>query len=282
MALEPEPEPEPGPEPESAAPSITAGSAVPLHLGFARMRSSVSLLIRTSPRPLLASRRVRTVSVPLRVAVSQRLRHTSIVGPTQATEGARRRRRPAFMMGRGALIVFEGLDRSGKSTQAQLLARALTEGGKDVLAPSPVQRPPSDDAAGVEYVWRFPDRSTHIGQTLNTYLSSKDAEPLHRAYSISCLPRPDVVCFLSVSPEVAARRGEFGLERYENTEMQRRVRDNFERLFAHTAVSDHNIHNFDADREMQAVHRDIVELVQRVIANVADSPSTSVLSVWSS
>ena len=36
-------------------------------------------------------------------------------------------------MTRGKLIVFEGLDRAGKTTQCQMLVDALREEGEDVL-----------------------------------------------------------------------------------------------------------------------------------------------------
>ena len=41
------------------------------------------------------------------------------------------------------------------------------------------------------------------------------------------LPRPDICVFLSISPESAAKRGGFGLERYEKREMQIRVAELF-------------------------------------------------------
>lgn len=41
------------------------------------------------------------------------------------------------------------------------------------------------------------------------------------------LPRPDLVVFLHVSPEEAARRGGFGEERYEKRDVQERVRGLF-------------------------------------------------------
>merc|ERR1719483_1507871 len=44
------------------------------------------------------------------------------------------------------------------------------------------------------------------------------------------LPKPDLVCFLDVSESVAQQRADFGGERYELTEFQRRVRDNYNKL----------------------------------------------------
>jgi len=58
---------------------------------------------------------------------------------------------------RGALIVLEGIDKAGKSTQARRLQEALTAGGR------PVQ------------LMRFPERSTRIGHLINEYLSTDAA-----------------------------------------------------------------------------------------------------------
>lgn len=44
------------------------------------------------------------------------------------------------------------------------------------------------------------------------------------------LPRPDQVLFLDLQPEEAKRRGQFGAERYEKEEFQKRVYENFQLL----------------------------------------------------
>ncbi|KAL8269257.1 hypothetical protein Esti_006813 [Eimeria stiedai] len=69
---------------------------------------------------------------------------------------------------RGALLVFEGIDRSGKSSQATLLyERLLRDGVKAKLL-------------------RFPDRSTHIGRMINAVLSGNlqlPAQALHLLFA---------------------------------------------------------------------------------------------------
>jgi dTMP kinase len=57
---------------------------------------------------------------------------------------------------RGVFILFEGVDRCGKTTQSQLLASHLN---KDPKTPTELIR--------------FPDRTTTIGQIIDSYLKSK-------------------------------------------------------------------------------------------------------------
>jgi len=162
---------------------------------------------------------------------------------------------------RGALIVLEGLDRSGKTTQVNLLEQRLSGLGKKVK------------------VMRFPDRSTPIGQMIDAYLKSAthmEDHVIHLLFSanrwesvntirgllaggttVICdryyysgivysaakqnpsltlqwarapeigLPRPDMVMFLDLEESAARARGGWGEELYERSEIQRRVRDLF-------------------------------------------------------
>ena len=56
---------------------------------------------------------------------------------------------------RGALVVFEGCDRSGKTTQVTKLVERLNKGGQAAV------------------MRRFPDRTTSIGSVINSYLGCK-------------------------------------------------------------------------------------------------------------
>ncbi|XP_054976952.1 thymidylate kinase isoform X2 [Sorex araneus] len=56
---------------------------------------------------------------------------------------------------RGALIVLEGVDRAGKSTQSRKLVASLCAAGHRAE------------------LLRFPERSTEIGKLLNSYLEKK-------------------------------------------------------------------------------------------------------------
>ena len=69
---------------------------------------------------------------------------------------------------RGALIVFEGCDRSGKTTQVTRLVERLNSAGKPAV------------------MRRFPDRTTSIGTVINSYLGCKkelDDHVVHLLFS---------------------------------------------------------------------------------------------------
>ncbi|XP_023889010.1 thymidylate kinase isoform X1 [Quercus suber] len=155
---------------------------------------------------------------------------------------------------RGALIVLEGLDRSGKTSQSSKLLAYLEGLGHSAE------------------LWRFPDRSTNVGQMISMYLSNKsqlDDHTIHLLFSANrwekrllmetklktgttlivdrysysgvafssakglalewCkapeigLLAPDLVLYLDIQPEKAAERGGYGGERYEQLEFQKKV-----------------------------------------------------------
>ena len=51
-----------------------------------------------------------------------------------------------------------------------------------------------------------------------------------RTLPVLWVSQPDLVCFLDISEEITVKRAEFGSKRYELTDMQRRVRENYARL----------------------------------------------------
>ncbi|TGO43298.1 hypothetical protein BHYA_0002g01030 [Botrytis hyacinthi] len=68
-------------------------------------------------------------------------------------------RESASPISRGSFILIEGLDRAGKTTQVKKLCDKLYASGRNVK------------------LMRFPDRTTSIGQQINSYLQSSTALP---------------------------------------------------------------------------------------------------------
>ncbi|XP_068821637.1 thymidylate kinase isoform X6 [Capricornis sumatraensis] len=159
---------------------------------------------------------------------------------------------------RGALIVLEGVDRAGKSTQSRKLVDALcAEGHRAELL-------------------RFPERSTEIGKLLSSYLEKKSEVEDHSNFSLDwCkqpdvgLPKPDLVVFLQLQLAEAAARGEFGRERYESGPFQQRALQRFQQLLADPSLPWKVI---NASRSIEDVHREIRALSEDAIRAAAHRP----------
>ena len=77
------------------------------------------------------------------------------------------------------------------------------------------------------------------------------------------LPRPDVCLFLDITPEAAAGRGGFGKEKYENSRMQKRVRELFHELLRMADGEDVRVVN--ADQSTEEVAKEISSLVEGIL-----------------
>ncbi|KAF8668899.1 hypothetical protein HU200_052103 [Digitaria exilis] len=199
--------------------------------------------------------------------------------------------------GRGALVVLEGLDRSGKSSQcARLLSYLEGQGYR---------------AEG----WRFPDRGTSVGQMISGYLANEsqlDDRTVHLLFSANrwekralmenkllsgttlivdrysysgvafsaakgldiewCkapdvgLIAPDLVIYLDVQPEKAAERGGYGGERYEKIEFQKKVADHYHSL------RDSTWKVVDGSLPMETVEEQLRQLATNCIQECQEKP----------
>nr|XP_004667861.1 thymidylate kinase isoform X1 [Jaculus jaculus] len=202
---------------------------------------------------------------------------------------------------RGALIVLEGVDRAGKTTQGHKLVAALCAAGHRAE------------------LLRFPERSTEIGKLLNSYLEKKselEDHSVHLLFSANrweqvplikeklsqgvtlvvdryafsgvaftsakenfsldwCkqpdvgLPKPDLIVFLQLQLVDAAARGEFGCERYENGMYQERALQCFHQLMRDTAL---NWKVVDASKSIEDIHTEIRALSEDIIHSAAQRP----------
>lgn len=69
---------------------------------------------------------------------------------------------------KGFLIVFEGLDRCGKTTQSKMLNDALDDMWREVYLSREGSVP------GHPRLFKFPDRTSFIGELINRYLQAED------------------------------------------------------------------------------------------------------------
>jgi dTMP kinase len=191
-------------------------------------------------------------------------------------------------------ITLEGIDRSGKTTQAELLSGALgpetllvrEPGGTDAaerirelladpdLALDPMSelllfgaaradlvsrviRPALD--AGRDVVCdRFAD-STLAYQGVARGLGAGPVEELNRLATGGL--EPDLTVLLRIDPEPAARRGGLGGDRFEGegVEFQRAVAGAYDEI---AARHPERVAVLDAARDPDAVHADVIALVE--------------------
>lgn len=80
------------------------------------------------------------------------------------------------------------------------------------------------------------------------------------------LPEPDAILFLDMSIEESKKRGDFGVERYEREEFQRRVREMYQRLKGPSWIT------IDAARSIAEVHADLKKAALDAIAGAKNKP----------
>ena len=194
-------------------------------------------------------------------------------------------------MARGLLIVFEGLDQSGKQTQAEALRDWLAVQGRVVrLLSFPTYETPigaeigralhgerdyGPDVMQLLYVanrfeWKPEiDRELAAGTVLvcDRYLASSIAygeaqglDPKWLAGIQTPLPQPDLTVLLDISPDVSKTRTQAGRDNYErDLTLLTRVRASYVRQ-AHEG----KWATIDATRDRQIVSADVLSAVSRL------------------
>lgn len=183
----------------------------------------------------------------------------------------------------GLLISFEGLDQSGKQTQAEWLRDKLTAAGRTVrLASFPdydthigqeigrALRGERDYGADVmqllyvanRYEWKAEIERERAAGTIivcDRYLASSvaygEAQGLDPQWLLDMqrhLPQPDLTFLLDIPPDVSARRKTADRDKYErDLALLGRVRQSYIRQSAQGWV------RLDADRDREAVAADV-------------------------
>jgi dTMP kinase len=183
-------------------------------------------------------------------------------------------------------VVIDGLDGSGKSTQARLICERAAEKGRTFVLrahPSPdsffgrlargcllLEGRRAHAAASLLYLldvarsllvygWRRVDYLVFVRYLMGTaYLP----EPLHTVaylFFYRVVPRSSHMYFIDVSPEEAYRRIEAGRSRREMFESPERLRRVRGRALSLTSVGPWRV--IDGDRHWRVVHRQLAELI---------------------
>jgi dTMP kinase len=195
---------------------------------------------------------------------------------------------------KGLLIAFEGLDQSGKQTQAELLRDRLTDAGRKVkLLSFPdyqtsigseigrALRGERDYTADVMQLLYVANRYECKGEIVRAkdagtillcdrYMASSvaygEAQGLDRGWLLEIqkyLPRPDLTIVLDIPPDVSARRKTADRDKYErDLALLGRVRDSYLRQAA--AEGGHGASPWlvlDGGRDRDAVAADVYAAV---------------------
>lgn len=81
------------------------------------------------------------------------------------------------------------------------------------------------------------------------------------------LPAPDIVFYLTLSPKVAQQRADFGGERYERSQFQQQVADQFELL---KKEDERRWEEVDASSDIETLHQELMKKTKTVIASLKD------------
>jgi dTMP kinase len=208
-----------------------------------------------------------------------------------------------MMKQRGIFIAIEGLDKSGKTSQSERLAKDLSA----QLFKFPDRTAETKTGQILrEHLWGFYDidpRAVHLIFSANRWEKATELEEAiksginvvadryaHSGSAFSAakglsmkwckradqgLPRPDLVLFLHVSPEVAKERPLFGEEKYEDASFQKKVERKFMKLLDNSWV----IIQSD-DRSEEEIYRELFDVAKKAIEKLKSTPSAPIERLW--
>jgi len=209
---------------------------------------------------------------------------------------------------RGLFVVFEGLDRSGKSTQSKRLTKRLEDAGEKVRWTCFPDRALASGILIDMYLRRkieMSDEAIHLLFSANRWEAAANiVEDLSNGVTIVCdryafsgvaysaakglsfewcqspdigLPMPDCAFFLHLSPDVGKTRANFGDERYENHDMQSRVREEFQRAELYAGV---NWNAIDASRDIEDISAEIGATIDDIVVSDRENVHRPLQRLW--
>lgn len=210
-----------------------------------------------------------------------------------------------MILKKGFLIVFEGIDGSGKTTQARMLFETLRERGFDVI----LSREPTDSIYGQkirelaqgkrastspedEYLLFINDRKFHVDNLIKPALNNRKIVILDRYYfstiayqgalgldpekirSENALfaPEPDLIFIINIQPRRGLNRIRDGRNEapnlFEQEESLEKVKDIFD------SMKDACIVRIDGEKSIADIHVEVLEVAGKIIRHyLADEES---------
>ena len=204
---------------------------------------------------------------------------------------------PRRLPRRGVLVVFEGIDGTGKSTQVRRLADSLRAAHWDLV----LDREPTSKEHGrrlrdsattgrlspsEELALFIADRRQHVAEVIQPGLGASKVVILDRYYHSNAAyqgsrgldwrdilrqneafaPRPDLVLWLDLDPAVSGvrirGRGDVA-NQFERIDQLQRCRE------IYAAMADDRVLRIDAARDEEAVAADVLSAVGRLLASRA-------------
>jgi len=208
---------------------------------------------------------------------------------------------------RGRFFVFEGLDRSGKSTQSRRLHKSLEQQGQAKWMCFPNRSTPSGVLIDLYLRNRIEltDQAIHELFSANRWeMAESIVDDLNQGCSIVCdryafsgvaystakgldlqgckepdrgVPVPDGVFFLHVDEKVGASRANFGDERYENATMQSQVRKVFQESALREGVFWNDV---DGARDIETISSEIAGIVQDLMQSCQENGAGPIQHLW--
>ena len=193
----------------------------------------------------------------------------------------------------GHLIVFEGLDQSGKQTQAELLRDRLKDDGRkarlvsfpdygtsigeEIARALAGEREYEADVMQLLYIANRYERKPDLQRWLDgglilvcdryvassiAYGEAQGLDPLWLMEMQKFLPEPSLTIMLDIAPETAVQRKAVDRDRYErDLAMQARVRDSYRRQAA-----EQNWVRLDGERPKEIIAADVFTAVASRLA----------------
>jgi dTMP kinase len=193
----------------------------------------------------------------------------------------------------GHLIAFEGLDQSGKQTQAELLRDRLKEDGwkarlvsfpdygttigEEIARALQGEREYGADVMQLLYIANRYERKPDLQRWLDgglvlvcdryvassiAYGEAQGLDPLWLMEVQKFLPAPSLTIMLDIAPETALQRKAVDRDRYErDLALQARVRDSY-----HRQAAEQNWIRLDGERPKDAVAADVFNAVASRLA----------------